>query len=221
MPGGNLPFFVAVSHPKRFSPGAMIQIKNVQYVKSILSANERPTPALPEIAFVGRSNVGKSSLINCLANVKNLARVSKQPGKTRAINYFSVDNRFYLVDLPGYGFAKISKSARVDWQRVIEAYLLNNQQIRSILVLIDSKVGAKENDRQLIEWLEFNRAPYRVVATKVDKISRSERAVQARKIREALNQSRNEPLLFFSAKDRTGREELLKYIGELLESGEK
>lgn len=221
MPGGNLPFFVAVSHPKRFSPGAMIKIKNVQYVKSILSANERPIPALPEIAFVGRSNVGKSSLINCLVNVKNLARVSKQPGKTRAINYFSVDNRFYLVDLPGYGFAKVSKSAQVDWQRVIEAYLLNNQQIRRILVLIDSKVGAKENDRQLIEWLEFNRAPYRVVATKVDKISRSERAVQARKIREALNQSRNEPLLFFSAKDRTGREELLKYIGELLEGSEK
>lgn len=198
----------------------MLKIKNVQYVKSILHATERPTPALPEIAFAGRSNVGKSSLINCLVNIKNFARVSKQPGKTRTINYFSVDNRFYLVDLPGYGFAKISKNAQLNWQRVIESYLLNNQQLRSILVLIDSKVGAKENDRQLIEWLDFNRVPYRVVATKVDKISRSERSIQARKIREALKQERNEPLLFFSAKDRTGREELLKYIGELLESGE-
>lgn len=210
-------FFIALAHPKRCFSAAMLKIKNVQYVKSLLSAKERPKPALPEIAFVGRSNVGKSSLINCLVNIKNFARVSKQPGKTRMINYFSVDNAFYLVDLPGYGFAKVARSAQVDWQQMIEAYLLNNPQLRCILVLIDSKVGAKENDRQLVEWLEFNRAPYRLVATKVDKISRSERAVQARKIREALNQDPQKPLLFFSAKDRTGREDILKYIAELLE----
>lgn len=194
----------------------MLKIKNVTFIKSIVNLKDRPRPALPEIAIVGRSNVGKSSLVNCLVNIKNFARVSKQPGKTQTINYFSVDDRFYLVDLPGYGFARVSKQAKKSWQKMIEDYLLNSKTLKTLIVLIDSKVGPKDNDLQLIEWLRFNDISYRVIATKVDKISKSARPARAKQIYEKLGLSPREPLLFFSAKDRTGREEVLQYINELL-----
>jgi len=194
----------------------MLKIKNVKFIKSVTNLNDSPKPALPEIAFVGRSNVGKSSLVNCLVNIKNFARVSKQPGKTQTINYFSVDERFYLVDLPGYGFAKVSKQAQKGWQKFLEDYLLNSRQLRMLMLLIDSKVGPKENDRQLVEWLEYHKIPYRIIATKADKISKSARATQAKLIQGKLNQNPQEPLIFFSAKDRTGRQEILKFISEIL-----
>jgi GTP-binding protein len=194
----------------------MLIIKNVTFIKSIVNLKDRPLPALPEIAIVGRSNVGKSSLVNCLINIKNFARVSKQPGKTQTINYFLVDERFYLVDLPGYGFARVSKQAKKSWQKMIEDYLLNSKTLKTLIVLIDSKVGPKDNDLQLIEWLRFNDISYRVIATKVDKISKSARPARAKQIYEKLGLSPREPLLFFSAKDRTGREEVLQYINELL-----
>jgi GTP-binding protein len=194
----------------------MLKIKNVTFIKSIVNLKDRPLPALPEIAIVGRSNVGKSSLVNCLINIKNFARVSKQPGKTQTINYFLVDERFYLVDLPGYGFARVSKQAKKSWQKMIEDYLLNSKTLKTLIVLIDSKVGPKDNDLQLIEWLRFNNISYRVIATKVDKISKSARPARAKQIYEKLGLHPQEPLLFFSAKDRTGREEVLQYISELL-----
>jgi GTP-binding protein len=194
----------------------MLKIKNVKFVKSIVNLKDSPLPALPEIAFVGRSNVGKSSLINCLVNIKNFARVSKQPGKTQTINYFWVDDRFYFVDLPGYGFARVSKQAQKSWRKIIEDYLLNSKTLKGLIVLLDSKVGPKDNDLQLIEWLRFNNIPYRVVATKVDKISKSARQTQAKLIYEKLSLNPREPLVFFSAKDRTGKEEILKYINEIL-----
>lgn len=194
----------------------MLKIKNVKFIKSVTSLNDSPKPALPEIAFVGRSNVGKSSLINCLVNIKNFARVSKQPGKTQTINYFSVDERFYLVDLPGYGFAKVSKQAQKGWQKFLEDYVINSEHLRMLMLLIDSKVGPKENDQQLVEWLEYNKISYRIIATKADKISKSARAAQEKLINGKLNQNPQEPLIFFSAKDRTGRQEVLKFISEIL-----
>ncbi|MHA2218679.1 MAG: ribosome biogenesis GTP-binding protein YihA/YsxC, partial [Candidatus Hodarchaeales archaeon] len=132
------------------------------------------------------------------------------------INYFLVDERFYLVDLPGYGFARVSKQAKKSWQKMIEDYLLNSKTLKTLIVLIDSKVGPKDNDLQLIEWLRFNNISYRVIATKVDKISKSARPARAKQIYEKLGLHPQEPLLFFSAKDRTGREEVLQYISELL-----
>lgn len=195
---------------------SMLKIKNAEFVKSITHLKDCPRPALPEIAIVGRSNVGKSSLINCLVNVKNIARVSKQPGKTRTINYIAVNNKFYLVDLPGYGFAKVSKQEQKGWQKIIEDYLLNSKQLKVLVLLIDSKTGPKENDLQLLEWLEYQRIPCRIVATKSDKISRSARAIQAKQIYEKLNLNPQEPLLFFSAKNRSGREEILEYLSRIL-----
>ena len=177
---------------------------------------DAPRLKLPEVAFVGRSNVGKSSLINALINSKNLARVSKQPGKTRTINYFAVDEWFYLVDLPGYGFARTSKEEQLLWQEAIEGYLLNSQSLRMLFVLIDGKVGAKKNDVQVIEWLRFNKIPFQVVATKSDRISRNVQLNQAKAISTVLELTGDPSLIFSSAKDRSGRGTLWRAIQRIV-----
>lgn len=194
----------------------MIKTNNATFVKSIIDWKSKPKPALPEIAFVGRSNVGKSSLINCLVNRKNFAKVSKKPGKTQTINFFNIDDTFYLVDLPGYGFARRSQMLKADWKTGIENYLLNSAELLILMVLIDSKVGVKETDIQLIEWLDYHQIPFQIVATKVDQISRSQIGSQEEGIRETLELPPSYPILFFSAKNRTGRQELLKLINNLL-----
>ena len=194
----------------------MLQIKNANFIKSIMDWTDAPTPPLPEIAFVGRSNVGKSSLINCLVNIRNFARVSKQPGKTRTINYFAIDDSFYLVDLPGYGFAKISRTEKAHWQKAIEQYLLNNQQLKMLMVLVDGKVGPKDNDVQLVEWLNFHQIPYHIIATKIDRVSKNSRPKQRKLIGEVLGQESASRLLMCSAKDSTGKEDLLNLIETIL-----
>jgi GTP-binding protein len=195
----------------------MLKIKNAKFVKSVLSRKEKPKPPLPEIVFSGRSNVGKSSLINCLVNQRNFARVSKKPGKTQTINFFNIDNQFYLVDLPGYGFARRSKLQKSNWDKGIEDYILNSRELLVVFVLIDSKVGVKENDQRLIEWLAFHQIPFKIIATKVDQIAKSKRPAQANLIRDELNLSTDSRILFFSSKDRTGKEEVLGYISNLLD----
>jgi GTP-binding protein len=194
----------------------MVEIKNPQFVKSILNWKEKPRPALPEIAFVGRSNVGKSSLINCLVNIKNFARVSKQPGKTQTINFFQIDDAFYLVDLPGYGYAKRSKKQLSEWGKSIEDYLLNSRELAVLYVLIDSKVGVKAVDQQLLEWLRFNHIPFEIVATKVDRIPKSARVKQEKLIKRELNLPDTIPLMFFSAKTRQGRGEMKQHLSKVL-----
>ncbi len=189
-----------------------MKIKQPKFVKSILHPAEKPVPVLPEFAFVGRSNVGKSSLINTLVNIRHFARVSKKPGKTRTINFFNIDNRCYFVDLPGYGYARASRQEQRVWQKAIEPYLLKNPQLRLLFVLVDAKVGAKESDRQLITWLQYHGVPFQVIATKADQISRSARQKQQHSICTQLNLPSSYPLIFFSAKDRTGRQEVLKII---------
>ncbi len=195
-----------------------MKIKSVQFIKSTLDWQDGPAPALPEVAFVGRSNVGKSSLINTLINRKNLARISKQPGKTRTINFFLVDELFYLVDLPGYGFAKISREEQDKWQQAIEGYLLNSSALRLLFVLVDGKVGAKSNDVQLVEWLRHHRVPFRIVATKIDRISKGRRLRQLTAIARDLQLPQPESIIPFSAKDRSGREAVLVEISRCLKS---
>jgi GTP-binding protein len=194
----------------------MLKIKNAKFIKSVLDRKEKPKPSLPEIAFAGRSNVGKSSLINSLVNQRNFARVSKKPGKTQTINFFDIDNQFYLVDLPGYGFARRSLQQKSNWNEAIEDYLLNSRELLVLFALIDSKVGVKENDQQLIEWLAYNQIPFQIIATKVDQIPKSKRQSQVNRIREGLGLSDEVPVIFFSSKDRTGREEVIKYLSGLL-----
>lgn len=194
----------------------MLKIKNARFVKSILDIQEKPKPTLPEFVFAGRSNVGKSSLINSLVNQRNFARVSKKPGKTQTINFFSIDDRFYFVDLPGYGYARRPKAQQSVWNKSIEDYLINSRELLLLFVLIDSKVGVKENDQQLIEWLDYHQIPFQIIATKVDQIPRSKFADREKHIRESLGLSSGSSIVFFSVKDRTGREAVIKYLFDLL-----
>lgn len=189
-----------------------MNIHNVHFLKSATQIDQRPMPPKPEIAVIGRSNVGKSSLINTLFNRKNLAKISSTPGKTRLINYFSIDNQLYFVDLPGYGYAKLSKKLRSGWQRGIESYLNNNSELKLVFLLIDSRHGIMENDRIMIEWLQHYRIPYILVLTKSDKISNN----QYRTISSKLNtEYPNHEILRFSSKTKIGREDILNILSEI------
>ncbi len=144
------------------------------FVKSLSDFKDRPEPLLPEIAFVGRSNVGKSSLLNALLGRKKLALVSSTPGKTRLINYFLINNNFYFVDLPGYGYAKISKKEAAKWKSMIEAYLLGSEQLKLVLLLADVRREPMAADIQMADWLNYYQIPFAFVLTKTDKISKNQ-----------------------------------------------
>ncbi|OPX33969.1 hypothetical protein B1H10_04640 [candidate division KSB1 bacterium 4484_188] len=189
-----------------------MEIKDCSFVKSVVDYKTRPEPALPEFAFAGRSNVGKSSLINSLLRRKNIAKISKQPGKTRTINYFLVNQSFYFVDLPGYGFAKVSQQEKVKWGKMIEDYLVNSRELRTLFVLVDALVGPKKNDEQLVEWLQFHQIPFTLIATKADKVGVSSQRKRAEEIGKMLNLSVSRDIFFYSAKKNTGRDKLLGQI---------
>ncbi len=190
----------------------IMEIKDCSFVKSVVDYKTRPEPALPEFAFAGRSNVGKSSLINSLLRRKNIAKISKQPGKTRTINYFLVNQSFYFVDLPGYGFAKVSQQEKVKWGKMIEDYLVNSRELRTLFVLVDALVGPKKNDEQLVEWLQFHQIPFTLIATKADKVGVSSQRKRAEEIGKMLNLSVSRDIFFYSAKKNTGRDKLLGQI---------
>jgi len=194
----------------------MLKIKQSSFVKSVVRISERPQPPLPEFAFAGRSNVGKSSLINCLVNRKNFAKVSKHPGKTRTINYFIINKQFYLVDLPGYGFARVSKTEKLKWKSMIEEYLLESDRLQMLYLLIDAAVGPQTNDLQLIEWVQYHQLPFFIIATKADKIKGNARAKLKLQLAEILEKDIDDSFLFFSSKNRLGRAELLSHIGQQL-----
>ncbi len=151
----------------------MINFHNVQFVKSLIKMDQRPLPLLPEICFIGRSNVGKSSLLNALFGTRKLVKVSGTPGKTQLINYFLVDNTFYCVDLPGYGYARLPKKEQIKWRKMIEKYLLGNEHLRKIYLLIDVRHQLQAIDRQMLDWLEHQELPYGVILSKCDKISKN------------------------------------------------
>lgn len=190
----------------------MLNITESKFLKSIIDLKQKPSPGLPEFAFAGRSNVGKSSLINCLVNRKNFAKVSKQPGKTRTINYYLINSLFYFVDLPGYGYAKVPESEKAKWAVFIENYLLKSEHLNLLFVLVDSVVGLQKNDMQLLEWIKFNRIPFQLVATKADRINKNQRTLREREIKKHLKLNDESPIYFFSSKTRSGREALLDRI---------
>ncbi|RMH62884.1 MAG: YihA family ribosome biogenesis GTP-binding protein, partial [Calditrichaeota bacterium] len=152
----------------------MINFHNVRFVKSITRMSQRPEPPLPEVCFIGRSNVGKSSLLNALFGTRKLVKVSSTPGKTQLINYFLVDNRFYCVDLPGYGYAKLPKKEQIKWQKMIEGYLRENPSLNRIYLLIDVRHTLQELDRQMLEWLIHFNLNFDIILSKCDKISSNE-----------------------------------------------
>ncbi len=184
-----------------------MNFNQVSFVDSVYSLQRLPEPIHPEIAFAGRSNVGKSSLINKLVNRKNLVKTSSKPGKTRSLNFFEVKDRMFLVDLPGYGFAQVGKKMRSDWEQLISGYLLERETLACVVVIIDLRHALKSMDREMIDWLQYNGIPSLPVYTKADKLSKNKQLKQAVALDAALNISPKDRLLF-SAKNGLGCEEL-------------
>jgi GTP-binding protein len=198
-----------------------MKILAAEFIKSCLSSEQFPPGDLEEIAFVGRSNVGKSSLINSLLNRRDLVKVSRTPGKTRAVNVFRIATsdpdlaQFYLVDLPGYGFARVSKSIRIQWEPLMEDYLIGRDSLRGVVLLVDCRV-VTEQDRQTITWLRsIGRNPL-VVATKVDKLKPSERVRTLKQTHRDLELAQGETLIPYSSMTGDGREWVWGVLRDLL-----
>jgi len=185
------------------------ELQTVCGVTSRLPVNE-----LPEFAFAGRSNVGKSSLINALVNRKALARTSSQPGKTQTINFYLLNRAFYFVDLPGYGYAKVTKELVAKWGKMIERYLTNSRQLRCIFLLVDIRHEPSENDRAMYAWIVNRGLRPVVIATKADKIKRSQLAKQKKMIQSTLAMSDEDTLIVTSSSSKLGLDELWKVMEE-------
>lgn len=188
-----------------------------EYIGSYPSENKCPVSDKPEFAFIGRSNVGKSSLINLILNRNELARTSKKPGKTQYINFYLVKNSWYLVDLPGYGYAVNSKSNRNKWLQMVQGYLRNRQNLICIFLLIDGNVEPQPNDLEFIDWLGVKQLPFVIVYTKMDRLKPEEKMKNIEAFRkEMLNNWEELPTEFISSsRDKTGKNELVDYIAKL------
>ena len=177
----------------------MPKIQSVRFLKSATSPTHYPQHLLPEIAFIGRSNVGKSSLLNVLANKKNLARISNTPGRTQLINFFVINEMVCFVDLPSYGFAKVPDAVRRRWQPMIEAYLRQREQLKSVVLLLDARHVPSQHDIRMRQWLQAQQIPTIFVATKIDKIPGTKRAKQCDVIRKTLELQEHEVIIQFSS----------------------
>lgn len=175
-----------------------------------------PTETLPEIAFAGRSNVGKSSLINSLLNRKNLARTSSSPGKTVTINFYNVNEEFFLVDLPGYGYAKTSLAERAKWGKMIEKYLGTRESLKALVLLIDIRHAPTKDDVMMFNWVVENGLTPIIVATKLDKIKRSQKDKQLKLLRDTLGIKNDIKIVPYSSETKQGREELLDILSLFL-----
>lgn len=188
-----------------------MKLINFKFIKSASKPNEFVLDELPQIAVVGRSNVGKSSLINMLANNKNMAKTSSTPGRTRLVNYFCVNNQFYLVDLPGYGFAKASKAEKESWDSVLDNYFNNTHNLKLVLVLLDSRHLPTPLDVMMIDYLVAREIPYQIVLTKADKLSNNEYFKSVRDISNAIRHSK-EIMIKTSADKKLGVAEIATAI---------
>lgn len=188
-----------------------MNLQNVEFLISAASTKDFPNKKFPEIAFAGKSNVGKSSVINRLLQRKNFARVGEKPGKTIHVNYFTVDNKCFFVDLPGYGFAKVSQAEKDRWGKLMESYFAADRIDLGIMI-VDARHAPTNNDITMARWFIESGCPFVVVANKHDKLKKSEIEPNTRVIREDLELPEECPVIMFSAEKGTGRDELLKYI---------
>ncbi|EOS29627.1 MAG: YihA family ribosome biogenesis GTP-binding protein [Lachnospiraceae bacterium] len=191
-------------------------IKNVSLETVIGVTSKIPQNELPEIAFAGKSNVGKSSLINALMNRKSLARTSSQPGKTQTINFYNINDALYFVDLPGYGYAKVSQQEKEKWGRMIERYLHQSNVLKAVFLLIDIRHDPSANDKTMYEWILANGFHPIIIATKADKINRSQLQKQIKAVRQGLGAGKDTVVLPFSAQTKQGREEIYEVIDRLM-----
>ncbi len=192
-----------------------VNLETVCGITSKLPENEHP-----EVAFAGKSNVGKSSLINALMNRKAYARTSSEPGKTQTINYYNVNNELYYVDLPGYGYAKVSMTTKEKWGKMIERYLNKSAQLRCVFLLVDIRHDPSANDCQMYDWMIASGFHPVVIATKLDKISKGQVAHQVKQIRTKLGMRSGEVVIPFSAETKQGRDEIWAYIEKVTEKTE-
>lgn len=188
-----------------------VNLETVCGITSTIPKNHKP-----EIAFAGKSNVGKSSLINALMNRKSYARTSAQPGKTQTINFYNINEELYFVDLPGYGYAKVSQEVKAKWGRMIENYLKKSKTLKAIFLLIDIRHEPSANDKQMYEWILSNGFHPIIIATKADKINRSQLQKHMKMVRDGLAVEKDTVLIPFSAQTKQGREEIYQLIEELL-----
>lgn len=189
-----------------------MEIKQAEFKTSAVKPTQYPEDGMCEIAFVGRSNVGKSSLINTLTNRRKLVKVSGTPGKTRLINFFTINNKLYFVDLPGYGYAKVSKSEKATWGKMMEQYLINRPELKKVVILVDCRHKPTGDDIMMYDWIKHYGYEVIVVATKKDKLNKSELQKSAKVIKETLKLGTEDKLLFFSSLKKEGKEELLEEI---------
>ena len=193
-----------------------VELKTVCGVTSMLPDNK-----LPEVAFAGKSNVGKSSLINALMMRKSLARTSAQPGKTQTINFYNINKEIYLVDLPGYGYAKASEKEREAWGQMIERYLNTSEKLRAVFLLVDIRHAPSANDKQMFEWMAYVGYDPIVIATKLDKIKRSQIDKQIKIIRQGLGADKETIIVPFSAETKQGRDIIWDFMDQVIENEEE
>lgn len=189
-----------------------MKVTKAEFVISAVGPNQYPEDALPEIALAGRSNVGKSSLINRMIQRKNLARTSSTPGKTQHLNYYRINDEIYFVDVPGYGYAKVSKSQREVWGKMIEKYLTEREPLKLVLLIIDVRHPPTKDDELMYDWLKHFDLPVCVVATKADKIPKSKWQKHLKVIREGLVLRAGDPIILFSSEEGIGKDELWTHI---------
>lgn len=193
-----------------------MNINNARFEKGAVKPEDYPQNEIPEITFVGRSNVGKSSLINSLLNRKNLARIASKPGKTREINFYNIDDVVYFVDLPGYGYAKVSKDLKSSWGESIETYLKESKKLKLVIMLVDIRHTPSADDQMMANWLIASGLPFIVVATKKDKIPRAKIKERLSDITNSLELDANTMLIPFSSETKEGREEIMNHIVSIL-----
>lgn len=189
-----------------------VNLQKAEFVRSAAKASDFPRDRLPQVAFAGRSNVGKSSVINRLLNRKNLARVGAAPGKTTHINYFLIDEKFYLVDLPGYGYAKVSKGERERWGRLMEEWFSDNTLMTLGMMIVDARHKPTADDQTMAEWFQGSGRPFAVVANKLDKLKKSQVEPALQLVRETLELTEADILLPFSAEKGMGKEDLIRLL---------
>lgn len=191
-----------------------MKIQDAEFITSSTNEKQCPKPDRPEYAFIGRSNVGKSSLVNMITNRKKLAKISTSPGKTITMNHFLINKEWYLVDLPGYGFAKRSKTERARWKKMIRNYLLTRPNLLSVFLLVDLRIEPQKIDLEFMEWLGTSQLPFVIVFTKADKVANAKIEAQVERYKNTLLEKWEEvpPMLITSSQTALGKDELLDYI---------
>ncbi|EAG7499269.1 YihA family ribosome biogenesis GTP-binding protein [Listeria monocytogenes] len=194
-----------------------MDVNNVELIISAVRPEQYPETDLPEYALAGRSNVGKSSFINTMIRRKSMARISQKPGKTQTLNFYKIEEALFFVDVPGYGFAKVSKTEREKWGVMIETYITSREQLRGVIQIVDIRHKPTEDDRMMYEFLKYYDIPVIVIATKADKIPRSKWQKNAKIVRETLDFDPDDKFVLFSSETKMGKDEAWQFIKEGME----